>query len=1206
MLSLPTALFLNVQYQNYLDWKTARAMGAELPPKLPDRTPGGLAILMAAVRNHRDGYPGEDLEPFIREFGHTFVLRLLFTNRIFTTEPGYLKAILATQFEDFDKGVGMKRIVSTLLGRGVFAEDGEIWRFHRSISRPFFTKDRIQHYDIFDRHAEEALNQMRARLKEGYPVDFQELVSRFTLDSASEFLFGQDAKSLSAGMAYPHYSPLHEKQQQLTASHPANRFFKALAEAQLKTSFRVRYGSYWPVFEFWEDRVKGPMKIVHDFIQPILEEALRAKKEMEEKGLMENKEPDTLVEHLVNSVDDQIIIRDEIMSLLVAGKDTTASALTFIVYMLAEHPSVLRRLREEILTQIGPTRRPTPEDFRDMKYLRAVINETLRLYPPVPFNFRISNKPTSWAPLTPDGKRFYIPPRSGAMYSVWMMHRRKDFWGPDALIFDPDRFLDNRLHEYLVPNPYIFLPFNAGPRICLGQNFAYNEVSFFLVRLLQAFEEIEVDVEALPEDCRVPKSWNRSGKGKDDGEVAQERTKEAEKIRPNNHLTLYAMDSFSHHRVTAPPPSWSTAAHRQGVKMLGTLIFEGGSEPDCLRLLVGKLPKSKTGSAAPVNPHHMKSLPISPHYARLLADLAVKRGFDGYLLNFEVPLQGGVEQTQALAAWICFLRSELQEKVGPHAEVIWYDSVIVDGRLAWQDRLNSFNLPFFLPSTGFFTNYTWRNNYPEATAQYFLTLGAELIGSPSPSVPAKSLNDIYVGVDVWGRGSHGGGGFGCYKAIGHISPESMGLSVALFGQAWSWETEQDKPGFTWESWWKYDRHLWVGLAEGNSGVNLPDAPMKRGELPCTHGPFTTLSQFFTNKPPPNPLLSPLYVSFSPGIGNAWFVQGRKVFEAAKGWTDIDKQTSLGDLVWPRPELRWEGGDWEDEIPKGEPELCFDDAWNGGSSLKLQIDWKGSESETAAYRCIWVPMQSVALSTGQSYDVSIVYKIQTAGEDSQLEIGLSVNALDKGEAVMTIEPVENDSGEVGAGWSKLTVQAERSDQKETANAVGLVVALMAEDPTQDIQTSILVGQISVSPTISSTLTPHTPQIVWVDHEHDSKSNTGTLAWEIASSYPYARLTAIKSPDDAIVPWKPHPTTHLPSFAYFNIFAQHFNADSTIGPAENAIWIGTSGLDGYSRRFLALKENLEARNIKQERVRYYVQGVTANGEVLSWDKCAYVDV
>ncbi|THU75943.1 cytochrome P450 [Dendrothele bispora CBS 962.96] len=85
------------------------------------------------------------------------------------------------------------------------------------------------------------------------------------------------------------------------------------------------------------------------------------------------------------------------------------------------------------------------------------------------------------------------------------MHRREDLWGPDALDFDPDRFLDERLHKYLTPNPFIFLPFNAGPRICLGQQFAYNEASYFLIKLLQKFDDFSLALDVQP--SLPPPEW---------------------------------------------------------------------------------------------------------------------------------------------------------------------------------------------------------------------------------------------------------------------------------------------------------------------------------------------------------------------------------------------------------------------------------------------------------------------------------------------------------------------------------------------------------------------------------------------------------------------------------------------------------------------------------------------------------------------------
>jgi len=108
------------------------------------------------------------------------------------------------------------------------------------------------------------------------------------------------------------------------------------------------------------------------------------------------------------------------------------------------------------------------------------------------------------------------------------------------------------------------------------------------------------------------------------------------------------------------------------IPILHTRIFERSGEEDCLRLLVGHLPKSRTGPAT--QPSSLPSLPLSPHYAQVLAELALQRGFDGYLLNFECPLRGGVEQARALSAWITLLQSEIQAKVGPHGETIWSES----------------------------------------------------------------------------------------------------------------------------------------------------------------------------------------------------------------------------------------------------------------------------------------------------------------------------------------------------------------------------------------------------------------------------------------------------------------------------------------------------------------------------------------------------
>ncbi|KAI3618141.1 alcohol dehydrogenase [Moniliophthora roreri] len=537
-----------VLYKKWAISRAATSFGAVLPPTSDDDpTPGGILTLLRAVRNFKAEYIADGLQNKLDRIGYTFNMRILFKDRIVTCEPEYIKALLATRFDEFEKGWSLiyssiafsdsrvsgettRTTFSSLLGTGVFAADGELWKFHRSITRPFFSKDRISHFDIFDRHADVAIAQMKKRFGEGYPVDFQDVVSRFTLDSATEFLFGKDVQTLSGTLPYPFYSSLANVSTDLS-DEIRNKFVQSFNGAQNATALRARFGDEWPLFEFWKDKTKEKMKDVNRFLEPVLTEALqrqRGKGGIHKLGVdREVKEGETVLDHLVNYTDDPVILRDEIMNLAVAGRDTTASILTFTVYMLSQHPKIFRRLREEIFTKIGSSRRPTFDDFRDMKYLRAVLNEVLRLYPPV------QSKAGVVLPSLEGKKPFYIPPETRVAYGVFIMHRRTDLWGPDALEFDPDRFLDERLHKYLTPNPFIFLPFNAGPRICLGQQFAYHEASFFLVRLLQQFCSIRFSEEAQPPSARPPPRW------KDERGI-----KARERVQIRSHLTMYVVDGL--------------------------------------------------------------------------------------------------------------------------------------------------------------------------------------------------------------------------------------------------------------------------------------------------------------------------------------------------------------------------------------------------------------------------------------------------------------------------------------------------------------------------------------------------------------------------------------------------------------------------------------------------------------------------------------
>ncbi|KAF8600071.1 CYP63 cytochrome P450 monooxygenase-like protein [Ceratobasidium sp. AG-I] len=501
-------------------------------PRMKRWLPGNIDFIPEIVHSREVDYCGGAWSSLVEKHGNTFNTRLFGEDQILTTEPENIKAILSTEFTSFEKGKMFKDKMFSVLGTGVFNSDGDMWKFHRSMSRPYFTRDRISHFDLFARHSDAAINKLLARLSEPpHPnlpsaIDFQDVVARFTLDSGTEFLFGRDVHSLDAPLPYPKAPPTDD-----SAS-----FAAAFGRAQDLLIHRFSLAHLWPWMEMTWDRTAKDMGVIDEYVKPILREKLEEKKrgggklkvlvgEEGEKGTALEEGEDTLLDHLVQFTDDETVIKDEIVNILVAGRDTTAATLTFAVYLLATNPEVMAKLRKEIIEHVGPSNYPTSDDFREMKYLRAVINETLRLFPAVPMNERTAVKSTVFRS---GGKAFYVPAGSIASYSVLQMHRRKDLWGPDADLFDPERWIDERLKKYLTPNPFIFLPFNAGPRICLGQQFAYNESSFFLVRLLQRVESIQLIPEAYPEGTLPPKEW-KEGSGR----------KVYEQVWPKSHLTIY-------------------------------------------------------------------------------------------------------------------------------------------------------------------------------------------------------------------------------------------------------------------------------------------------------------------------------------------------------------------------------------------------------------------------------------------------------------------------------------------------------------------------------------------------------------------------------------------------------------------------------------------------------------------------------------------
>lgn len=217
-------------------------------------------------------------------------------------------------------------------------------------------------------------------------------------------------------------------------------------------------------------------RVAHRYVEPFIQRAIsrqQRRSASQKKQPLQGEEQSThhhpprrycLLDELVQQESNPEKIRDQVMNILVAGRDTTASLLSSLFFILARRSDILAKVQDEVAALAGRGA-PTYEDIKAMKYLNYVIKETLRLYPPVPLNTRIANKETT-LPLGggPDGRSpIYIHKNQTVVYQVYSTHRRPDFWGLDANEFKPERWYDARVG-------FEYIPFNAGPRICPGES----------------------------------------------------------------------------------------------------------------------------------------------------------------------------------------------------------------------------------------------------------------------------------------------------------------------------------------------------------------------------------------------------------------------------------------------------------------------------------------------------------------------------------------------------------------------------------------------------------------------------------------------------------------------------------------------------------------------------------------------------------------
>ncbi|KAF2280043.1 cytochrome P450 [Westerdykella ornata] len=449
--------------------------GCEPCPHVYNKDPFlGIDVLRDQLRRSRECTILEGNQQRFQNFrSNTFHSRMVTMPLIVTIEPENVKTILSLKFKDYSFGARYTAL-TPLLGEGIFNSDGMRWANSRHLLRPNFARDQVADLDSFERHFKLLLKHIP---KDGSPVDLQDLFFRMTIDTATEFLFNHSTNSL----------------RMFGQNEEANEdaiFAKAFNYAQADVLTRLRFG---PLYRFFGNTRDGEeaIRICHAYVDKWVDDAVRWRQQQDAESAAAAGEPKkhkeeryVFIHELAKQTQDKKRIRDELINILLAGRDTTASLLSNMFFEVAKRPDIWQKMREEVAVLQG--RMPTYEELRGLKYVKWCLNESLRIHPVVPGNSRYAIRDT----VLPcgggkDGQSpLFVPRGTVVAYSPYAMHRRTDIYGPDANEYRPERW------EKLRPG-WEYLPFNGGPRICLGQQYALTEASFVTVRLVQEFERLE-------------------------------------------------------------------------------------------------------------------------------------------------------------------------------------------------------------------------------------------------------------------------------------------------------------------------------------------------------------------------------------------------------------------------------------------------------------------------------------------------------------------------------------------------------------------------------------------------------------------------------------------------------------------------------------------------------------------------------------------
>jgi cytochrome P450 len=394
-----------------------------------------------------------------RTYGDAVPFRAWNWRYLLLNDPEAIRDVLVTRAGEFLKGPALRRATSTL-GQGLLTSEGDFHRRQRRLAQPAFHPQRVAGYGAAMAGIAARTSDEWEKLGDGRPIDAHEEMMRLTLRIVAKTLFDSDVESEVDALG---------KAMNIVVQ----RFIRAVAPWGPLMNHLPTPGNF---------RFKRARRMLIETVQRfVAERRAESASVAAERGdllsLLLQSRDDEESPGREGMSDDQL--RDETLTLFTAGHETTANALTFTWHLLAQHPNVETKLHEELERVLGG-RLPAIQDLEHLRYTRAVLAESMRLYPP------------AWAVAREANQDMEVGGRQVAagtiiLMSQWVTHRDARWW-PEPESFEPNRWLPGEpAHDPNRPR-YAYYPFGGGPRICIGEAFAWSEGMLALATLAQKWE----------------------------------------------------------------------------------------------------------------------------------------------------------------------------------------------------------------------------------------------------------------------------------------------------------------------------------------------------------------------------------------------------------------------------------------------------------------------------------------------------------------------------------------------------------------------------------------------------------------------------------------------------------------------------------------------------------------------------------------------